>query len=465
MALLALVFAGVAGAHVGSPDVFFQGKAGPWPLLVTIRPPDVIPGVARIEIRSLSPGVKQIQLTPTPMTGEASKHPPVADIATVSRDDPKSFDGSLWLMGMGSWVVHIHASGDAGEGDLLVPVPALPTKIAPMGSGMGYFLMGMMVFLVVGMVAIVGAAVRESRLDPGLPAARWTPKTLGAMAFTAALLILILWGGNAWWAGDAEAFRQRIYKPLAITATVDARGHGDFRLNDPGWVSLRKLDDLIPDHGHLMHLFLIRMPAMERVYHLHPDQAATGFFSINLPSLPAGNYKLFADLVHDNGLDETAVGEAQLPEIRGTPLSGDDAGGAPESDGETTRLADGYTMVWLKGEAGVVKAKQATHFAFEIKTPGGAPAEDLEPYMGMGGHAEFVKRDGTVFAHVHPTGSVSMASVSVASSAGMLAMHERRVGPAVSFPFGVPSAGQYRIFVQMKRAGKVETGAFDLDVK
>ena len=230
LALLVAACTASAVAHVGSPDVFFQGKAGPWPLLVTIRPADVVPGVARIEVRSLSEGITEIRLTPTPMTGEASKHPPTPDIATRSATDPKVFDGALWLMAMGSWVVHIHATGAAGEGDLAVPVPAVATKMAPMSSGIGYFLIGMMVFLVAGMVAIVGAAVRESRLEPGLPTARWTPKTLAAMAFATVLITLILWGGNAWWAGDAAAFQQRIYKPLQISAIVNAEGHADFKL-------------------------------------------------------------------------------------------------------------------------------------------------------------------------------------------------------------------------------------------
>jgi len=35
----------------------------------------------------------------------------------------------------------------------------------------------------------------------------------------------------------------------------------------------------------------------------------------------------------------------------------------------------------------------------------------------------------------------------------------------VSFPYGFPSAGQYRIFVQMKHGDVVETGAFDASVQ
>jgi hypothetical protein len=99
-----------------------------------------------------------------------------------------------------------------------------------------------------------------------------------------------------------------------------------------------------------------------------------------------------------------------------------------------------------------------------IVGPDGKALNDLKPYMGMGGHAEFIKEDGSVFAHVHPTGSVPMASVNVASPAAMMAMHETKPGPVVSFPYGIPTPGRYRVFVQMKRVGRVETGTFEVVV-
>ena len=47
--------------------------------------------------------------------------------------------------------------------------------------------------------------------------------------------------------------------------------------------------------------------------------------------------------------------------------------------------------------------------------PGGRPA-DMQLYMGMAGHAAFVATDGSVFAHVHPSGSVPMAALGLAQA-------------------------------------------------
>ena len=52
--MLVVALASICRAHVGSPDVFYEGAAGPYRLLVTIRPPQVVQGVAELEIRSAS---------------------------------------------------------------------------------------------------------------------------------------------------------------------------------------------------------------------------------------------------------------------------------------------------------------------------------------------------------------------------------------------------------------------------
>jgi hypothetical protein len=44
-------------------------------------------------------------------------------------------------------------------------------------------------------------------------------------------------------------------------------------------------------------------------------------------------------------------------------------------------------------------------------------------------------------------------------------LHHGGLPPVVTFPYGFPQPGSYRIFVQMKRAGKIETGVFDAKVE
>ena len=80
-------------AHVGSPDVFFEGNAGPYRLLVTIRPPQVVPGVAEIEIRSASADVRQIHIVPLQLAFKGDQYTPVPDLARSSREDPQFYTG------------------------------------------------------------------------------------------------------------------------------------------------------------------------------------------------------------------------------------------------------------------------------------------------------------------------------------------------------------------------------------
>jgi hypothetical protein len=168
------------------------------------------------------------------------------------------------------------------------------------------------------------------------------------------------------------------------------------------------------------------------------------------------------------------VTEVTLPEIAGRPLEGDDAAGAgtPVAQADFSRtvspLSDGARMVWER-DAAALRTKKLNWFRFRVEDASGKPAEDMEMYMGMPGHAAFVRTDMTVFAHVHPSGSVPMAALALTQQGGMdpqmHSMHMAHGAPAVvSFPYGFPKAGNYRIFVQVKRAGKVETGIFDAKV-
>lgn len=457
--LLPFLFASLAVAHVGSPDVFFEGAAGPYRLFVTVRPPAAIPGVAEIEIRAASPGIRRVLITPLPLTGEAAKHPPTPDVAQRSKDDPQFFQGALWLMVTGSWQVRIQVDGEAGPAQLSVPVPAMALSTKAMDLGLGAALFALMLFLSIGVVSIAGAAARESHLAPGVePDVRLRQRATRSMAVAALIVTGVLFLGNAWWKLEATRYDNYIYKPLEMSPRLEG-ARLLLSLRDPGWLRTRRIDDFLPDHGHLMHLYVVRMPALDVAYHLHPDMNAPGEFVQWLPSMPPGKYALYGDVVHQNGFPETLTAEIDIPALQGRPLEGDDSGG-PLRGGE---LSGGYRMVWDREP---LTLKKPAIFRFRVLDPAGNPATSMELYMGMQGHAAFVRRDGKVFAHVHPSGSVPMAALSLTSEAAADPhAHHRGVPPILAFPYGFPQPGDYRIIVQVKRAGKVETAAFDAAVR
>jgi len=488
-----LMLACPAYAHIGSKDVYEQVNAGPYKLFVTIRTPNVIPGVASIEVRSSGAPITSIGITPTPLTGEASKHPPSSDAMHASTADPAFFTGSLWLMASGSWEVHFDLAGAAGKVNTSIPVPAIPLSILPMQRSLGVMLAVLGVLLVLGITGIVAAAVGQSRLEPGQsPTPSQWRRTLLAGVATFAITCLVVYGGYKWWNGEAAAYAADIYHPLDLEPrltgnTLDLR-IGTFD-TDTHTFEVRTNDDLLPDHGHLMHLYAIRQPGMDAVFHLHPARVSDKDLRMTMPTMPAGTYRLYADIVHGNGFPETLTAELTIPAGMPTaPLAPEDASGAPPalSQGElgtTYKLPDGYTMQWDRPAE--LSANTAYAFRFRLVDASGQPASDERPYLGMAGHAAFVKTDGTVFAHTHPEGSAAMQAMMLANGGEMAdssgmggmdgggmevagAMHspagEAPISPTVEFPYGFPTPGRYRIFIQMKHANTVETGVFDAEV-
>ena len=109
--MLLLLTATALHAHVGSPDVYYEGSAGPYHLFVTARLPQVIPGVAEIQVRSQSKDVRTMHMVPMHLTGLSPHLAPIPDEARQSKADPQFFTGSLWLMEFGALKVCISADG------------------------------------------------------------------------------------------------------------------------------------------------------------------------------------------------------------------------------------------------------------------------------------------------------------------------------------------------------------------
>jgi hypothetical protein len=493
-----------AYAHVGSPDVYFQGVAGPYQLIVTVRTPQMIPGIADVEILSTTPGISRIAVVPIYIVGPGAKYPPVGDVLAQSKNDPQFFFGKIWLMESGSWQIRVQVEGERGAGEVGVPVIAAARHTLAMEKSLGVVLFGLMTLLVVAIVSIVGAAGREGTLEPGQsPGPEHSRRGIRVMAGAALVVLGLLCFGNWWWNSEALAkARQMIYKAPPLSVSMQPGGKMVLTMGDSAWHRTRPetvMTNLMPDHGYLMHLFLIKEPGMDTFYHLHPKlqeglhPADTNSFEIDLPAIHAGRYQVFADVVRESGFPDTMIAEVDLPEIAGVALTGDNSkataaplpvgGTAATEPGAPTNmgnpicvLPDGYRMVWERGNAPFI----ANHFIwlrFRLETPSGKQVLNMEPYMGMAGHAEIVRSDRSVFAHIHPDGSVAMAALELANKASSLRTGGPYMDPGmnmdmgleptpkeVSFPYGFPKAGTYRLFVQMKHDGQIETGVFDTQV-
>ena len=479
-----LLVAAPAFAHVGTSSVFIQGKAGPYAVYVTVVPPAVIPGEAQISVLCDDPALQSVMAQANVLAGESARNMPEGLRLQAGAAGSNEFHGTVWIMTQGSWQVRLTAAGAKGSGALAVPLPASPVRLMHMSKGFGGLLIVLGLFLVAAVASIASAALREAAAEPGSEPTAADARAGSVAAVVAVLLVgVLLLAGNSLLRQEITRYTQNIYQPLEMTPTLSgatSRTTLHLRLRPPSTAqeifSSRRLDDLVLDHNHLMHLYVVRWPEMSVVYHLHPAQVSAGDFDVALPAIAAGDYRLFADIVHADGFPETAVAEVHLDVPQGMALAGDDAYGElapfPQVAASEIPLADGYRFRFAvetpqgKGEA-IVRANSPVVLRFTLLDPRGNAPSDMENYMGMLGHLAIIRSDGSVFAHIHPEGSAAMAAMIMANTAAgaSMEMSPAKFSNTADFPFGFPVAGRYRIVIQMKHGTKIETGAADLVVQ
>ena len=493
----------VLSAHVGSSDVFFSGKAGPYDIKVVVRPPEVVPGVARVTVHTPY-SVSSVSIRPVYWRAGSRGAPAADKMRNVSPPRPMGFakvldgaprtqvfEGSLWLMARGAYSVDVIVDGPAGGANILVPVAAVATGRLALDPKLAVLLGVLGVFLVVGLVNIVRKAAGESLVEPGRSldsAGVMTSRLAGAVAF--AVLALAVFGGSRWWRAVDDDYERSMYRPSPLAVSL-IDGVLRVAATDTLYLPAGRPSGYVPDHGKLMHLFLVKSDDARAFAHLHPraDGAEIPAFTTVLPLLPAGTYHIFADVVHETGFERTLVGSATVPtrsSARAPKLDPDDAWFVGDAaTGSTTPVAADARMT-LRMEPSQPKSGEAVTLHIAATDGGGRPLT-LEPYLGMAGHAVVARTDGSVYVHLHPMGTVSMAAQDVfaardrgdtteqgALRLGAHAEHQptdvRSVSPApsvssvIEFPYAFPKAGGYRLFVQVKRAGHVLTGAFVVNI-
>ncbi len=225
---------------------------------------------------------------------------------------------------------------------------------------------------------------------------------------------------------------------LVVSTPELRRSHAEavrFRIVDERGETVRDFD---VEHTKRMHAIVVRRD-LAGFQHLHPAQNRDGGWAVALRLPLAGSYRLFADFSHEGqpatlASDLRVDGQADLQ---------------PLPAAAATAISDGGYAV-RKQEGGARPGQQAS-LRFAISNDG--QTVQPEPYLGAGGHLVALREGDLAFLHVHPTQHGHGESTS--------GPH----GDPVAFAATFPTAGQYRLFLQFKHQGTVQTVAFTQEVK
>ncbi len=189
----------------------------------------------------------------------------------------------------------------------------------------------------------------------------------------------------------------------------------------------------------LMHLIVVS-DDFQSFNHIHPTYKGNGRFEVQASFPQPGGYTLFSDYKPAGKAEQVSVLKAQ---VLGQSVA------APKSDLTTTKTI-GNTKANLKFSQPTLKAGQEVHLIFNLQdTANNQPLKDLQPYLGERGHLVILKQSSplteTDYIHAH-------------------AMKNTPDGE-VHFITSFPQPGNYKLWGQFNRNGKIVTADFWVNVQ
>jgi len=468
---------------IGHNNVVYEGKAGEIPIRVFVKLPGVVPGLADVSIKVFADDIHKVTIQPNKKDKDRKSKSPPADIAEPIKGEKNMFSTQLWLMDYGSYSLDIRLYQNQNVHRTSIPVNSISSRILDMNQGTSMLLSILLSLLFFGAINIIRVAYKDSTQPPGDQPDR--EKIIKSYIVTGVSLIIlsgILYGGKSWWKTIDTAYRNNIFQTLENKVEILDNGKEIFlsiEIVDELWKQGR-ITDIIPDHGKIMHIYLISED-YESLAHLHPSRTDNNdIFIVKMPPLDFGKYSLFMDITHETGFSHTMINN--IVYTKENVFSNSIKNIERDKDDSWILNSNENRITW-KNKKHSYKSGDNIDLEFQVMK-NGEPAV-LEPYISMGGHAALLKKDQTVFIHIHPIGTISMASQEMFQENYIQSIVDQEdicffgfvndstdnyfnnTSPngKISFPaINLENAGEYGLWVQVKSAGEVITQKFDFEI-
>jgi len=455
VAILALVLcvprsALAHGGHAGPMQTFTQ-EFGPYEVAITVEIPPTTPSPLYLDIapqQDMTGVIMRFRVAPR---GQPFDGAPVAEVQGNAGSQGVYFS-QLEVDRFGDWDLEVRVSGPNGGGVARIPITIVAQPLPAGSIGLFAGLGGLVVLMI---ASITLAAISQRR---GQPAPSWANWLIGQAMF-ACLIVAAIFGiqqfstaiQSAQASADPTLSALGVGRPhanVALHTTPDLPLAGQpltltLDLSD-GSTGL-PIDDLIPHHDALIHLVVISADGAFYT-HIHPPSIAAGRYAIALTPDRPGRYTAYVEIQRqDSGTQVIA---------RDFELGGAAMAAAQPAPGFGSREVAGMLVDVSSSLTPLRAGKQATlTFSF---SRGGAPVNDLQPWLGMAGH--MIARDsaGATFAHVHAVGPMAPSGI-LASGVSY--------GPDIRFVYTFPQPGRYQIWGQFRHEQQIVTVPLEVIVE
>ncbi len=194
----------------------------------------------------------------------------------------------------------------------------------------------------------------------------------------------------------------------------------------------RAVTDFTPTHDKELHLIVVRRDTTG-FQHVHPARDPAGRWTVPLTLGSAGAYKIFADFAPEDRTDALTLAADIAAAGTYEPQ--------PLPTVSRTATVEDYTVT-LDGD---LVAGEESKLTLSV-SKGGSPVTDLQPYLAAYGHLVALRAGDLAYLHVHPDGEPGDGRTAA--------------GPGITFFTDVPTAGDYRLYLDFQHDDVVRTAAF-----